>query len=112
MFLGVFKWFRRFRILVLFAIGLMVGCPRVEAQPRFGFSVTESASSMLVSNSLTYIINVTNLTGVTLADALVTNLLPASVQPLSVTSSQGVYTTNGSGIVFDLCSFWTAALHY
>lgn len=90
---------------VLFAIGLMAACPRVEAQLGFGFSVTESASSVLVSNSLTYIINVTNLTGVTLADALVTNLLPASVQPLSVTNSQGIYTTDGSGVVFDLGPF-------
>jgi uncharacterized repeat protein (TIGR01451 family) len=105
MFFGVFKWFRHFRILVLFAIGLMAACPRVEAQQGFGFSVTNSANSILVSNSLTYTINLTNLTGFLLADVLVTNLLPASVQPLSVTHSQGIATNIGSSVVFDLGQF-------
>ena len=58
---------------------------------------------MLVSNSLTYTINVTNLTGITLPDVLVTNQLPASVVPLSYSiSPQGFYTNYGSVVVFDL----------
>jgi uncharacterized repeat protein (TIGR01451 family) len=91
-------------MLVLFAVGLMAACPRAEAQG-FGFSVTGSANSILVSNSLTYTINVTNLTGFTLTDALVTNLLPASVQTLSTTNSQGIATAIGSSVVFDLEQF-------
>ena len=83
---------------------MMAACPQAGAQG-FGLSVTASAASMLASNSLTYTINVTNLTGFALADAQVTNQLPASVQPLSVTYSQGSYTTSGSVVVFDLGEF-------
>jgi len=88
-------------MLALVAAGLMAACPRAGAQG-FGFSVTESASSIVVSNSLTYTINVTNLTGLPLLDALVTNLLPASVQPVSFTASQGSSTNYGSVVVFNL----------
>ena len=57
---------------------------------------------MVVSNSLTYTVNVTNLTGIPLQNALVTNLLPASVQPVSFTASQGSSTNFGSVVVFYL----------
>ena len=94
-------------MLALVAAGLMlVACPRAGAQAQgFGLSVTPSATSMLVSNSLTYTINVTNLTTIPLTDVLVTNLLPASVQPLSATNSQGSATNYGSVVVFDLGAF-------
>lgn len=98
------KFFPCFRVLLLFAAGVVAASLRADAQG-FGFSVTESANSILVSNSLTYTINVTNLTGFTLADAQVTNMLPASVQPLGVTYSQGIPSTNGSAVVFDLGQF-------
>jgi uncharacterized repeat protein (TIGR01451 family) len=83
---------------------MMAACPQAGAQG-FGLSVTASAASMLVSNSLTYTINVTNLTGRALQDALVTNLLPASVQPVSYTASQGSSTNYDSIVVFDLGGF-------
>jgi uncharacterized repeat protein (TIGR01451 family) len=99
------KGFLHLRMLALVAAGLMVcACPRAGAQG-FGLSVTESANSIVVSNSLTYTINVTNLTTIPLTDVLVTNLLPASVQPLSATNSQGSATNYGSVVVFDLGPF-------
>ncbi len=93
-------------MLALVASGLMLACPQAGAQGQgFGFSVTPSVPSMLVSNSLTYTINVTNLTGYFLQDAQVTNLLPASVQILSTAASQGVPAVNGSVVIFDLGQF-------
>ena len=100
------KAFFHLQMLALFVFGLMAVCPRAGAQGFFGLSVTNSANSILVSNSLTYTINVTNLTGVLLADAQVTNLLPASVQFVSASPSQGSYTNYGSVVVFDLGQFF------
>ena len=89
-------------MLALVAAGLMLcACPRAGAQG-FGLSVTESANSIVVSNSLTYTINVTNLTGIPLQNVVVTNLLPASVLPVSFTVSQGSSTNFGSVVVFYL----------
>jgi len=98
------EFFLRLRIWVTLAASLLAGGLRADAQG-FGFSVTDSANSILVNNSVTYTINVTNLTNISLSDALVTNLLPSSVQPLSVTYSQGTYVTYGSVVVFDLGAF-------
>jgi uncharacterized repeat protein (TIGR01451 family) len=90
-------------MLALVMAGLLAACPQAGAQGLgFGFSVTPSAASLLVSNSLTYTINVTNLTSLPLQDALVTNLLPASVQPVSFTASQGSSTNFGDAVVFYL----------
>jgi uncharacterized repeat protein (TIGR01451 family) len=91
-------------MLALVVAGLMATCPRAGAQG-FGLSVTASATSIVVSNSLTYTINVTNLTTLPLTDAQVTNLLPASVQFVSASPGQGSYTTSGSVVVFDLGAF-------
>jgi uncharacterized repeat protein (TIGR01451 family) len=85
----------------------MLAGTKTEAQVSgsFGLSVTSSANSILVSNSLTYAITVTNLLGV-LTDAVVSNTLPASVQVLSATNSQGVFTNYGNVAVFDLGQFF------
>lgn len=91
-------------MLALVVAGLMAASPRAGAQG-FGISVTASATSMVVSNSLIYTINVTNLTTLPLTDAQVTNLLPASVQFVSASPGQGSYTTSGSVVVFDLGAF-------
>ena len=88
-------------MLALVVAGLLAVCPKAGAQG-FGLSVAASANSMVVSNSLTYTVNVTNLTGIPLQNALVTNLLPASVQPVSFTASQGSSTNFGSVVVFYL----------
>jgi uncharacterized repeat protein (TIGR01451 family) len=95
------KVFLRLRILALAVAGLTAACPQARAQG-FGLSVTPSATSMLVSNSLTYTINVTNLTFLPLTDMQVTNLLPASVQILSTNASQGIVTVSSNTVVFDL----------
>ena len=83
------------------------GCPQAGAQVQgFGLSVTNSANSILVSNSVTYTINVTNLNNSTLTDAQVTNLLPASVLFVSATTTLGSFTNYGSVMVFDLGQFY------
>lgn len=90
-------------MLALVVAGLMAASPRAGAQG-FGFSVTPSAASMLVSNSLTYTINVTNLNN-TLTTTFVTNLLPSSVQFQSA-SPTGIYTNNGSVVIFNLGAYF------
>ena len=91
-------------------VGLMLAsCPQAGAQG-FGLSVTASAASMQVSNSLTYAINVTNQTFSALADAQVTNQLSPSVQFVSASFSQGSYAISGSNVVFDLGAFPDAGL--
>jgi|SRR5208282_4005262 uncharacterized repeat protein (TIGR01451 family) len=97
------KDFLHLRMLALVVGGTLALCPRAGAQV-FGFSVTASANPILVSNSLTYTINVTNLTGIPLANTQVTNLLPASVQFMNATPP-GYYTNYGSVVVFDLGTF-------
>ena len=98
------KAFLHLRLLALVLVGTLAVCPRAGAQG-FGLSVTNSANSIMVSNSLTYTINVTNLNGSSLQDVQVTNLLSASVQLVSVLRSQGSFTNYGSVVVFDLGQF-------
>jgi uncharacterized repeat protein (TIGR01451 family) len=98
------KAFSSLRIVAGLIVALALAGARADAQG-FGLSVSNSASSILVSNSLTYTINVTNLTGLSLAGAFVTNLLPASVQFVNATQNQGVFSTNNSGVVFSLGPF-------
>jgi len=98
------KDFIHLRMLALVVAGLMAAGPRAGAQG-FGLSVTPSATSLLVSNSLTYTISVTNQTSFTLTTAFVTNLLPSSVQFQSA-SPTGYYTVNGSVVVFDLGAYF------
>jgi uncharacterized repeat protein (TIGR01451 family) len=92
------------RTLTALLAALSFAGARAEAQG-FGLSVTCSTSSILVGNPVTYTINVTNLTGVALLDAMVTNTLPSSVQILNVTNSQGSDSINSSVVSFDLGEF-------
>jgi len=103
------KALRHLRILALLAAGLMAACPRAGAQD-FGLSVTSSAESVLVSNLVTFTINLTNLTGSILPDTIVTNALPASAPILTVgatnvAANQVTALTNGSVVRFDLMEF-------
>jgi len=103
------KALRHLRILALVAASLMATSPRAGAQD-FGLSVTSSAESVLVSNSVTFTISLTNLTGSLLADTIVTNALPASAPILSVratnaAANQVTAVTNGSVVRFDLLGF-------
>ena len=93
-----------FRALPVFLAAFVIGGARAYAQG-FGLSASSSASSILVSNSVTYTINVTNFTGIPLADAMVTNTLPASVEVSSASTTQGSYAINGSVVLFDLGEF-------
>src|ERR1700690_299395 len=88
--------------LVMLAMGVI--CPRAGAQG-FGLSVIASANSLLVSNSPTYTINLTNLTGISLSDVRVTNTFPTSVQIISANFSQGSDLINSNVAVFDLGAF-------
>ncbi|HXR04403.1 MAG TPA: DUF11 domain-containing protein [Verrucomicrobiae bacterium] len=101
------KAFLHLRMLALIAVGTLPVCPRAGAQGQgFGLSVTPSANSVFVNNPLTYSISVTNLTGLVLVDAVVTNVLPASATFQSATNSQGIILTNNSTVVFDLSTFY------
>ena len=100
------KDFLHLRMLMPVVAGLILCAgPRAGAQG-FGLSVTESATSMLVSNSLTYTINVTNLNQFPLTDVLVTNLLSASFQFVNATGPSGT-SVNGNVAVFDLGSYFS-----
>jgi uncharacterized repeat protein (TIGR01451 family) len=63
--------------------------------------VSNSASSILVSNSVTYSISVTNLTGF-LVDEQVTNLLSATASLAGHGQDQGSFTNFGNVYIFDL----------
>jgi uncharacterized repeat protein (TIGR01451 family) len=84
--------------------GSFVAAEKAEAQS-FGISITNSASSLLVSNSLTYTIDVTNLIPGLLPIVVVSNVLPASVQFVSASSTQGSFTNYGNINVFYLGLF-------
>src|SRR5208282_2127472 len=84
------------------AMGAM--CSRAGAQG-FGLSVIVSANSVLVSNSPTYTINLTNLTGIGLSDVRVTNTFPTSVQIINASFSQGTDLINSNVALFDLGAF-------
>jgi uncharacterized repeat protein (TIGR01451 family) len=94
------KFFSKLRILALLVALTLTGA-RTEAQS-FGLSVTASTNSIAVSNSVIYTINVTNLTGFLLTDALVTNLFSTSMQFLSGSQT---FATNSNTAVFDLGAF-------
>jgi uncharacterized repeat protein (TIGR01451 family) len=96
------KGFSYFLTLGLLATAMMLAGLRAGAQG-FGLSVTPSASSILVSNSLTYTITITNLTGVD-AETLVTNLLPVSAEIQNATPT-GSYSVNSNVVWFQLNNF-------
>ena len=89
----------------LVAAGLLAAC-RGPARRVSGFPSPRRRVPLLVSNSLTYTISVTNLNQIPLTDTLVTNLLSAPFQFVSATGPQGTYTTSSSNVVFDLGSFF------
>jgi uncharacterized repeat protein (TIGR01451 family) len=99
------KGFSYFLKSGLLALAMIVACSRVSAQ-QFGLSVVPSSNPILVGNSLTYIITVTNLNTGTI-DAVVTNFLPASVLYQSATNyysyGNGAYLTNS--VVFGVVAF-------
>jgi uncharacterized repeat protein (TIGR01451 family) len=96
------KFFSRFRMLLLIAVGLMLANPRADAQG-FGFSVTASTNLVVgTSSSLTYGINLTNQTGILLTNVFVTNTFSAGVTVISATNSQGSNSIISSSLIFNL----------
>lgn len=84
---------------------LIVAGARAGAQSIITLSATSSASSLLVSNNLTYTIKVTNNLAF-LPSAVVSNSLPATVRFVSaIPSLGGTFTTNGNGVVFNIGGF-------
>jgi len=82
---------------------MIVACSRASAQA-FGLSVFPSANSLLVSNSLTYTINLTNLTGLVLNDVWITNSFSGPFQYITYSPSQPIngVLTNATSVQFDL----------
>jgi uncharacterized repeat protein (TIGR01451 family) len=100
------SFYSKLRMVAVLVAALVVTGARAEAQAGFGLLVTNSASSILISNSLTYTITVTNLVGV-LSDTVVSNTLTPSAQfvsatPSSIGASIGTVTNFGNVTVFHL----------
>lgn len=95
------KGFSKFWLSVLLGLGLMLTGARTEAQG-FAFSITNSANVIGVSNSVTYTINVTNLTVGSFV-AFVTNTFPAAAQLGSalITPGPATIVTNANGYSFN-----------
>jgi uncharacterized repeat protein (TIGR01451 family) len=94
------KIFSSLRILALLVLGLTVAVNRVEAQS-IGLSVTPSANAVAVSDSLTYTIVVSNLTG-TIQDVIVSNILSAPIQfqGVSLPPPPSIAVSNGNTMAF------------
>ena len=104
------KFFACFRIFLLIAAALVAAGLRSEAQTvqtGLTLSVTSSASSVLVSNSVTFTIDITNFTGINLENLVVTDTLPSSVQFISANAAdnEAAITNFGNSIVFFYSGF-------
>ena len=88
--------------VLLLTIGLIFIGRLAEAQGSFGLLVTSSADSILVSNSVTYTITVSNSTPSPGPLVFVTNALPDSAVILATSTSQGSASTSGGVTVFNL----------
>ncbi len=103
------KFSFKFRLLAAFVALLIFAGADAQAQVGgyFEFSVVPSANSLLVSNSLTYTITVTNLVGdLTRVYTLVSNTLPATARYVSAVPNLGGAVTNFNNvIVFNIGGF-------
>ncbi len=99
------KYFK-FRMLAVFFAAIIVAGTKAEAQG-FGLSITNSPNPVVVNNSLTYTISVTNKTGLLLTNFFVTNTLSASVQFVSASSGYGTNSavTNATSLIFTFGQF-------
>jgi uncharacterized repeat protein (TIGR01451 family) len=92
------KIFARLPQVILIAVLLVVAGRRAEGQI-LNFSVTSSSSAVMVSNALTFTINVTNFNPIDISNLTITDSLPSSVQitsfnVLGVDGVVGVIQTN------------------
>ena len=88
------------QMLALVMAGTLAVCPRAGAQG-FGLSVSNSANSIFVSNSVTYSINVTNQLN-QLVTAEVTNQFSGPYLFVSASPNQGSSTNTGTQVIFNL----------
>src|SRR5258708_26691468 len=95
------------RILMLLILGLCLFGMRMHGQ-NVVLSVAVPTNSILLGESITYTINVTNLSGFDLDEVRVTNT-PSSLSVISVLTSQGTVSTNSRAVVFNLGSLFTAS---
>lgn len=89
----------RLRLALLLVGGLLAGVQSPAQNFFLGVRVNPT-NAIQVNSTLTYTIGVTNLSGFDADTIFVTNALPASVQIVSLTQSQGTVTTNGSSLAF------------
>lgn len=89
----------RIRSLALVWLAFSTSSTLVTAQ-NFGLSVTASPSPLIVSNSLTYIISLTNTSGISLTNVIVTDTLPSSAIFQSATNNSGSVSNSGSIVTF------------
>lgn len=93
------KFLAHIRILTLVVVALIAVDSRVLGQ-FLSYSISSSESSILVSNSVTYSIDITNFSGVPLVNLVVTDSLPSSVDITGVTPDVAAYTNFGNYVVF------------
>jgi hypothetical protein len=94
------------RVLRTFAfliIGWLFSVPQAGAQV-LQLSATPSATIVPISNSVTYLMAVTNFSGITLPGVVVSNAFSAPVNIVSATNSQGLTFTTNNAILFNLGS--------
>jgi len=94
----------RFWIVSVLAISGLIFSLRAAAQG-LGLSLTDSPDPVLVSNVLTYNINLTNSMGLPLNNVIVSNTLPDSAVFLGANNSLGSYSTSGQEVIFQIVSF-------
>lgn len=90
------KYFWRLLILLCVAAGLMTAASRADAQTIF-INATASTTNVVVSNSVAFTITVSNFTGLSLSDVIVTNSFSAPI-PISTSAASFLITSNGIGI--------------
>jgi len=95
------KIFSSLRMFALLALGLMIAVSRLEAQG-VGLLLGASANSIGVSNTLTYTVIVTNLTGASQTFTVTNTLTGTSLQFGTPLATQGSNIISGSNVVFAL----------
>lgn len=93
------------RMSALLVLGLIFTGTRAGAQI-FGLSVTTSATTIAVTDSLTYTISVTNQLGAT--QTFVTNILSGPAQITAASPPAFLLTSNATSAVFVIGSFFSA----
>jgi uncharacterized repeat protein (TIGR01451 family) len=97
--------FARLRHVLLVAVALIFAGWRADGQG-ITYSVTSSASTLLVSNTLTFTITVTNISDVPIGNLVITDALPASVLIASASDDfpEIIFTNIGSVATFTLAT--------